>query len=431
MGFGSFINLAGGYIESLFLRPPNGSSSTFTTDIGSTSVSKLAGRTNRLSLFPQVVLNSLRRISAILHNPRPVLETTQRGWIFLVLALGSTIPAFATGITYTCDSSGAAAISSATCSYLNTTIAGLYNSTFSNANANIYIEYGSTSLSENEQYSNFVSYTSYLNALTTSTSGDTVQLDALAALRSLDTAVYGGGEVEVTGALGTALGFSGMIGITASGSPCSLGTASCYDGLVTVSNTASLYYRIGSETSSEYDVYGAIEHETDEVLGTASCVTTTTGALADGCGGITPSAVDLFRYQSAGNLARMSTTPGAYFSYNGGVTNGADGAVYNSLANGDDYADFVSKCPTVVEIQDVTGCPGHDAGLNITNDGPGGTDGPEITILNAVGYNLTDPISLNDSAVPDPSTMAMLGFGLIYIGAFAYLRRRNRLGAGR
>jgi hypothetical protein len=43
----------------------------------------------------------------------------------------------ASGISYTCDPT----VSAATCAYLNTTVAGLYGSTFSNATADIYITY--------------------------------------------------------------------------------------------------------------------------------------------------------------------------------------------------------------------------------------------------------------------------------------------------
>ena len=131
--------------------------------------------------------------------------------------------------------------------------------------------------------------------------------------------------------------------------------------------------------------------------------------LADGCGGSTPSAVDLFRYSGAGDLildSSLSTTPGAYFSYDGGTTNGANGVantpkVYNTLANGDDYADFVSSspdCGTDIAVQDAEGCPGEDAGLTILNDGRG-----EINILNAVGYDLvaaTQQFALTTSANP-------------------------------
>ena len=53
-------------------------------------------------------------------------------WLTLGVASGAVL-ANAGSITYTCDPSVAAA----TCTYLNTTVAGLYNSTFTNANADI------------------------------------------------------------------------------------------------------------------------------------------------------------------------------------------------------------------------------------------------------------------------------------------------------
>ena len=83
----------------------------------------------------------------------------------------------------------------------------------------------------------------------------------------------------------------------------------------------------------------------------------------------------LFRYSGSGDLildSSLSTTPGAYFSYDGGTTNGANGIantpkVYNTLANGDDYADFLSStpdCGTDIAVQDAEGCPAKIAGLN-------------------------------------------------------------------
>ena len=92
-------------------------------------------------------------------------------------------------------------------------------------------------------------------------------------------------------------------------------------------------------------------------LGTVSCMNTQ-GADAD----LDPcvlrnwssrtvpasSANDLFRYNAAGSLALNNAyiglehaPSGAYFSFNGGVTNGADGAVFNTISNKDDYADHL------------------------------------------------------------------------------------------
>jgi PEP-CTERM motif len=85
---------------------------------------------------------------------------------------------------------------------------------------------------------------------------------------------------------------------------------------------------------------------------------------------------------------------------------------YNTLANGDDYADFVSSAPdcgTNQVVQDAAGCLGEDADLSILNDGRG-----EINILNAVGF---DTVS-----TPEPGTMALFGIGRAALGI--YRRRR-------
>jgi uncharacterized protein (TIGR03437 family) len=321
---------------------------------------------------------------------------------------GTAIPAFA-GLTYTCDPNIDATVAG-TCAYLNSTIAGLYNSTFGNANANIYIMYGNTDLGQSDQgYDNQVPWTAYLAALTANSqaSGNPVQVAAVKALNSLDVAPYGNGVVDLPSALVNALGLAsevtelGNLGITVPGGAfCTTpGSAACYNGIITITNTPGiLYYRTGgSEGRDQFDFYSTVEHETDELLGTASCVETTGPALADECpatpGVNTPSAVDLYRYQSAGNLVMISLTPGAYFSYNGGQTNGANGNVYNTLDNGDDYADFVSTCRSTPSIQDAEVCAGTDGGLDITNDG-----GAEINILNAVGYKLN-----SQSATPPPA----------------------------
>jgi hypothetical protein len=342
------------------------------------------------------------------------------GAVFMVLLLGSVFQATPSGLTYTCDSNpnDPGYVDPTTCNYLQTTIAGLYNSTFSNINANIYVEYGTISgLAQSQTPFNLVPYSNYLNALTASDGNNTIDVDALSALNSLDTAIYGQGNVNVTSALGTALGLSGMDGLTASGNTCFTLNSTCYDGIVTVTTQANLtsqangqtlWYRTGTQPSNSYDFYSAVEHETDEVLGTASCVGTRNSALFDYCGSGVPSAVDLFRYSSVGQLvpiSSLSTTPGAYFSWNGGATNGADGAVYNTLP-GQDYADFTNNCQFV---QDSMGCLGQS--FDITTDG-----GAEINILNAEGFNL---------ATPEPAAAGMMTLGFTTIGAVAWRRRRT------
>jgi hypothetical protein len=237
------------------------------------------------------------------------------------------------GIVYTCDPS----VDASTCNYLNTTVAGYYNATFKNANANIYIRYGNTGLGASLQYFNFVTYSQYVTAYGNIAIKSAIQVSAQSALSTYDATPYGNDYVWITAALAGALGFSGATGIQTNQASCSLGTSGCYNAIVTVTNDPSvtLYYDNlgGSEPNGAYDFYAVVEHETDEVLGTSSCITTQTTPLSDDCdaatsGNGTPSAVDLFRYSSAGNLVlddSLSTAPGAYFSYNGGSTNGANG----------------------------------------------------------------------------------------------------------
>lgn len=323
-------------------------------------------------------------------------------------------------ITYFCDSS----VTTSTCTYLNTTIAGHYNSTFSNAKANIYITYGNTGLGQSIKGENEITYSQYITALTANTSQSAVQAAALAALANYDAGPYGAGNVRISSALGTVLGQTGLLGVNLASMDCNLGDSGCYDGVITMTNDPNItfYYldQGGIQPDGSYDFYATVEHETDEVLGTSSCIDTASSqnparphhasaikmtplaatsaakknaTLVDSCGAGEPSAVDLFRYSAAGSLildSSLSTSPGAYFSYDGGVTNGADGVNgnkkhYNTEANGEDYADFLpsSDCSKDEALQDATGCPGQDAGLNILNDGRG-----EINILNAVGFNL-------------------------------------------
>jgi hypothetical protein len=337
-------------------------------------------------------------------------------------------------ITYTCDPS----VAMTTCNYLNGTIAGFYKTTFSNANASIYITYGTTGLGQSTQTTPQITYANYVATLTANNNKSAVQASALSALNTYDAGPYGSGNVGVTSALATALGQlaskNGAGVVSNASSTCNLPATGCYNAVITITNdpTTVFYYddQMGTEPSTAYDFYAVVQHETDEVLGTASCISTgssqtavdertydertgllTTvirireaaspevtsadqGTLTDTCGAGVPSAVDLYRYSSAGNLvldSSLSTKDGAYFSYNGGSTKGAQGVDgsgknYNTKANGEDYADFVSNstdCATDEAIQNAEGCYGRDAGLNILNDGQG-----EINILNAVGYNL-------------------------------------------
>ena len=164
------------------------------------------------------------------------------------------------GLVYTCDPTVAAA----TCTYLNTTVAGWYNDTFTNANANIYITYGTTGLGSSTGYGNTVTYDQYVAALTANTNKSAIQTSALSAISTYDNGPYGSGNVGIAGALGTALGFTGLTGITPppAFNACTLGTAGCYNEVVTVTNdpTITLYYDNlgGAEPADAYDFYGVV-----------------------------------------------------------------------------------------------------------------------------------------------------------------------------
>jgi hypothetical protein len=329
------------------------------------------------------------------------------------LMLGASM-AGASSLTFTCDAN----VSAAVCATLNTTIAGLYTSTFNNLNASVYIQFGTTGLGSSTQgFTNQISYSTYLKDLAATASNSALDISALANLPNVEPAYLGGADVDLSTALGTALGVTGLTGTTFDGNTCNIGDAGCYNGIITITNDPNtpLYFRSGPQDPNSYDYYTTVEHELDEVLGSSSCIDTTGkgSALINGCANSAAAAIDLFRYASAHDPVLISTTPGAYFSYDGGVTNGANGFVYNTLVNAEDYADFLSSCPAgPLSVQDAEGCPGT-MGLDITNDG-----GAEVNSLDAIGFNLAA-----SSSVPEPGSIALFGAGIAALGMYRRLRR--------
>jgi uncharacterized protein (TIGR03437 family) len=299
-------------------------------------------------------------------------------------------PAVSSGITYTCNSN----ISTTICNTLNSTIAGLYSSAFTNAGASIYITFGNTGLGESLTGTNDLSYSSFRNALI---ANETDANDATAVANSVPaTNPYGNDTVSLPNANMRALGFSTSFGVTTSGNSCTLGGSGCYDGMITISsaeNTAgNLYFRTGPPiTGNQYDFYTIVEHETDEVLATASCLLECSGAIAP---------PDLYRYHSSGtrsfaagnnNSCSSSNTANACFSIDG-VTMLQQ---YNNLDNGDDFGDWVSNCNTPL-VQDAVGCPGV-ADIDISPSA-------EILVLDVVGFTLTGAKGVPDLTITKTHT---------------------------
>ena len=185
-------------------------------------------------------------------------------------------------ITFTCDPTINATVPGL-CNTLQTTTAGIYNNTFSNINANIYVTFGATGLGASTGFDNFVPYSTYVSAATANANGSTVQTAAAAALKNNAAPIYTG-NVKVSAAQGLSLGFPGMTGITSTSANCELPATGCYVGIITMSNTATFYYRTGTIAPTAYDFFTTLEHEVNEVLGTSSCTDTSKATLMNSCG---------------------------------------------------------------------------------------------------------------------------------------------------
>lgn len=339
---------------------------------------------------------------------------------FLSLLAGfcTILPAFA-GITYTCASSVPTTVTTSTggsanlCDAINgSSVSGVYSGIFSNVNASIYIQFAGSGLGGSSVALNAVAYSSYLTALTAD-EGDANDVTAVNSLASTEPSLYSGDELGIPSALGAALGLSDSAGIDANGNSCTLGNSGCYNGVITIGASASpIYFPLSPSdpTGSGWDFFSLVEHETDEILGTFSCIGTGDGAAVDQCVGANSatyvSAADLFRYSSAGTLSFLNNANGgtAYFSIDGGQT--ATG-YYNNSPNGEDYGDWSAGCGPP-QVQNAEACQGVN--MDLTNDG-----GAEIVVLDAIGYNLV--------TTPEPGTLGMIGASLTLLALFGIRRR--------
>ena len=177
--------------------------------------------------------------------------------------------------------------------------------------------------------------------------------------------------------------------------------AGVYAGVVTLTNVAGTLDFTRPSVANQYDAIRVTEHEIDEVLGIGgpgSMLGTTYQNSYIG-------ATDLYRYSAAGTFSyTTSSAANSYFSVNGGLTS----IVGANQTSGGDYADFASSSGCPAFVQDAFSCPNQ--AVDVTRISP------EAILLQAIGYQL--------KAVPEPTTMAMLGLGLV---ALPMIRRRRKL----
>ncbi len=254
---------------------------------------------------------------------------------------------------------------------------------------------GATSITSN--YGD-LGYSDYYAALVTNASltGNPVQASAVGSLPNAATnPVTGTSGVSLTTTLAALYGLASQVS-----SP----QSSC-GGLV-----GSACIRVGIDELGQSALFGVIQHEFDEVLGTASSLPNGGGPLPDN-----PSAADLFRYGAPG-VRSFAINPDtnepcagstAYFSVNGGTTNRS---FYNNCNNGGDYGDWGAGNGPISQVQDAFGDPSNFNSLGLAS--------PEVALLEAVGYDFVSATS-----TPEPATIGILLVG----GAGLWRTRRGRV----
>jgi hypothetical protein len=291
-------------------------------------------------------------------------------------------------ITPTFDSSitgdpNAASIESTINSAIN-----FYETTFSNA-VNVTIDFqegGGLGQSNTTLYK--VTYQSFINKLTASSSGDATDVTALAHLPTgANNPVNGSLDINAKTANLRALGYTGVPPFGG------------FDGTILL-NTALT--NVGSPGSTkQYSLLAVVEHEIDEVLGLGSDLGSPGQAFFND-----PAPVDLFRYDAGGtrsfsnnaNCGLSGSGPAAFLSLDGTTKL----AQFNNCANGGDYGDWASNpLPggNSPQVQDAYATPGSTPSLNINS--------PEVAALDAIGYTLVS------QTVPEPASLALVGLGLV------------------
>jgi hypothetical protein len=313
----------------------------------------------------------------------------------LVLA-GSAIPASASlisplTITPTFDSSitsdpNGAAIEASINAAIDFYTTTLTTATASSINVTIdFKEGGGLGGSNTTLYKE--TYQGFINALINASSGDLTDTTALAGLPTgANNPVTGSGTIDVKTAELRALGYTGV--------PPNNG----FDGTITL-NTALTHP--GSPGSSlNYNLMATVEHEVDEVLGLGSD-DSGTGFFAD------PAPEDLFRYDSSGHRSYTTSSSAlAYFSIDGSTLL----AQFDNQNDTGDWGDWQSNPLSkgvAPQVQDAFATPGSNPFLSLSS--------PEVTALDALGYNLVTP-------TPEPGTIFL---SVSALAGLFLVKRRN------
>lgn len=206
-------------------------------------------------------------------------------------------------------------------------------------------------------------------------------------------------QIRATSANFRALGFNAAGNRDSSG-----GSGGTFDGVILLNAS----YLLGFSGTGSYAPTETIQHETDEVLGIGGSgsvlnimqqygLTAAPTATINNTSQTYIGPLDLYRYAAPGTPSlTTSGTAAAYFSINGGATNLVP---FNQDSRGD-YADWGAAGCTPL-VQQAFSCSTSNASLTPAS--------PEVTALQAIGYNL-----------PEPGSLPLLGSAVI---GLALLRR--------
>ena len=261
---------------------------------------------------------------------------------------------------------------------IQATINGLiatYKANFSDpVTVTILFQNMSSGLGQSSTYIHTLSYSSYRTALI----AKATSADDQAALQNVPAGtanpVNGSTSVDVTTALGRALGFSSN---PPAGQPDStIGVNAALTNILATDNSAN-----------KYSMAAVLSHEIDEALGIDTALNGLSNGAAAPTGAI--AAEDLFRFAAGGARSfNTAQNTAAYFSIDG-VT---DLARYNQTAGGD-FSDWYSPGGQTPQVQDAFGTSGSKPVLGV-----------ELRVLDVIGYTRTTvPVSQPNLAPVTPA----------------------------